>query len=357
MPIPVVCVRPTPALPGAPDLLNNAQPLPELGVFTTPAVSLLSAPRFIADFPLGRGTVQYWLATLCRATYQTSGDAFRLAARAVVPSSYPITFVPNAAGLVPGYGLIVLPDCGVLAISGTTNLGQWLEQLFASTTSPTSFPTSGQQDNGATLATYLTAANTIHAAVAAVMPDDRPLLLTGHSMGGAVAELLHYRYRGSFGGRRPSRCLTFAAPKPGNATVAENMRTSSAVLRRLIVEGDFVPALPPDLGLLNVVVPPALAPQSSYWSSYRAPGVPYYVDVDGAQTNGAEPFLPLLMISAMVTAAAGNPLAPLDRHLMRTLTARTRAVYPDQLPEDDCPGWSNPPDIDQANAALAAVNL
>lgn len=350
------CTSVIPPPPGIPDLQNvftTSEPAP---LIVAPQLPIYEAPRFPSDFPLGNLSSLYWLATLARATYSPTSALFGQAVRAVLPASYPITFVANAAGLVPGYAIIKMPQGAIVVVSGTTNLGQWQDQIFSNAL--TDFVgRDGNIRKFSTAPIYNTAANAIDTALAAAVPDDQQILYVGHSMGGAVALVLHALNEDESSDRVASRCLTFAAPKPGDQRLANRCRSSAQVFRRFQLDGDFVPALPPDLGIINMAVPAPFAAVSGNWANFKAPRSPWTVSNTGVIGPAAEPFLPLLIVAATLTAAAGNPLAPVALHLMKSYADRFRGAYGAQLPTDDTFGWSDPQQIDVTNQQLDAAGL
>lgn len=351
----VSCLRPTPVLPGSNlpeiDIPELQQPvLREL-----PPLPTFALPRGVSDFPLKSPIVLYWLATLARASYSPTNAFFQSAARAVVPASYPITFVPNGPAGTPGYAIITLPLCLIVVVSGTTNLGQWQDQIFSGDLVSSEIYGSASVDKGNTMASYKTSADTINTAIAGISAT-LPVLLVGHSMGGAVAQVLHYRYSQNPLGRGVPRCVTFASPKPGNSNLVGGMRTNSTHFRRLIISGDFVPALPPDLGLLRVVAPAVFRGVADTWARYRSAPPAYYLNRSGVLTAGDEPFIPALMIAALITASLGQPLALLDVHLMKTFVTYLRASFT-SFDESVTSNWGNPSTLEVVNAGMAAAGL
>lgn len=351
----VSCLRPTPVLPGSnqptagiPELL-----VPILRELPPPAPFVL--PRGVSDFPLRSNLVIYWLATLSRATYSANGTLFTSAVRAVLPPGYPVTFVPNQAVPNPGYGIIKMPLALIVVISGTTNLGQWQDQIFSGSPVPLDIFGDNSTDKSQTMASYKSAADAINTAINAASTS-LPVLLVGHSMGGAVAECLHYRYCHGTDPRPPSRCVTFGAPKPGNAYMVRNMRTGQQVFRRVMISGDPVPALPPDLSALRALAPPPFRGVASSWDKYQQPGQAYYLNNQGLLNPGDEPFLPTLMIGAMLQAALGNPLAIVDAHRPRTFVNYLRNGF---MSFDDpvTRYWGNAATLNVVNGALTAEGV
>lgn len=365
------CTTPTPPLPGAQAPLVLPPPpqqLPiDIGTFVAvppdpvvpppPPPPPAVAPRFVSEFRLTSKWVLYWLATLCRATYSVDGTLFTRAARAVVPMEYPITFIPNAAGLVPGYGIIKMPEGAVVCVSGTTNLPQWLDQVLNSapyiwgkTTPPG--PTGGVS----TLSIYAAAAQAIWASLIPIVPLDDQILFCGHSMGGAIATLLHGVAAADPNQRVPSRCVSFAAPKPGGILLASKTRITAQVYQRLIVDTDFVPSLPPNLNLINVLVPPPLRGVSDGWTSFQHAATPTVVEANGTVESGPDPLLLVQIIQAVAAAALGNPLAVTTDHLMTTFVGR---LYQGVLQGTEATPttWSNPNDLLQVNSLLTSLAL
>lgn len=322
----------------------------------SPPLPAYAEPRNVNDFPLSRTPVQYWLATLARATYAPTGTLFTRAAQAVLPSSYPVTFTPNSGGAVPGYGVLKMPQGAIVVVSGTTSLGQWISQIFSSALQPLGDYGWGLLKPG-TQAIYNVAAHAIYTALGPLVPNDQQILFVGHSMGGAVAQVLHALTSTEDAPRVPSRCVTFGSPKPGDSRLSNTMRNGAQVHRRFLLEGDFIPALPPNLGLLRAAAPAAFQAVSGSWDNYRQPAVPYYVRASGSLDVQAEPFLPLLMIGAMVAASVGLPIEAPALHLMRRMTERLEAAMPGGIPDSQSEGWTDPNDLKAVNAALTQSGL
>jgi hypothetical protein len=73
-----------------------------------------------------------------------------------------------------------------------------------------------------------------------------PLLITGHSKGGALAVLAALRFWAK--GQVPSRVVTFAAPRAGDRAFADVYNNARIVHTRYEFQDDVVPHLPPRLG-------------------------------------------------------------------------------------------------------------
>lgn len=73
--------------------------------------------------------------------------------------------------------------------------------------------------------------------------DEFPLLITGHSLGGALAQMLAFK----FGDKETTSILTFGAPKVGNKTWRNTFNSKELSLIRFENKFDRIPELPPDL--------------------------------------------------------------------------------------------------------------
>jgi hypothetical protein len=78
---------------------------------------------------------------------------------------------------------------------------------------------------------------------AAMQKKERPLWITGHSLGGALAQLAAWRFQRQF--VEVHRVMTFGAPMVGNQTAAQAFdRAFPGKLFRYVNSPDMVPALP-----------------------------------------------------------------------------------------------------------------
>lgn len=77
---------------------------------------------------------------------------------------------------------------------------------------------------------------------------DRPIVLTGHSLGGAVAQILAVFY--SVLGGVAVECLAFGSPRAGDATFATSVDPSPIV--HVVQRGDPIPLVPFGIGTFGV---------------------------------------------------------------------------------------------------------
>jgi hypothetical protein len=138
-----------------------------------------------------------------------------------------------------GASIHELPDCRVLAFRGTLTEGRatfadWLNDFHADLISDDRFP--GRVHAG--FAASLTALWPGIIDLATQSGDDRPLYITGHSKGGALAFLAAHLLAAL-----DPICITFAAPRVGDYRFSTDYACSKTW--RYENRGDIVPRLPP----------------------------------------------------------------------------------------------------------------
>lgn len=91
------------------------------------------------------------------------------------------------------------------------------------------------------------------------LPPLRGIILSGHSLGGAMAVLAAWRLQRQ--GRRVAGVITFGAPRVGNAAFARSCTASGLDRRiwRVVWGGDPVPHVPPALGYCHIGSQEAIA--------------------------------------------------------------------------------------------------
>lgn len=153
-----------------------------------------------------------------------------------------------------------------------------------------------------------------------------PLLLCGHSYGGAVALLLAAAAK-HFGTVRDLSILTFGSPKPGNAGVREILTGLQQV--HCVNEGDPVPKVPFPLLDLGAVFN---MPELSYWhrlANFESPDNQAMIAADGGITwNGELISSWSILLQIANWAAFGTPLPALTEHDIGTYVTRLRVAAP-----------------------------
>jgi pimeloyl-ACP methyl ester carboxylesterase len=349
------CRSPTPTLDPRLDP-RNAPPLNLIPIpAPSPPLPFWEDPQSPHDFSFASIPTLCWLATLCRASYAPTSTFMNQAVYAALPQATPVTFLPNTGGLTPGYTTIVLPGGGIVVVSGTTSTAQALEQAYSASFAFTNVATPQLEDKGQVNVAYLNAANAILPTLSVLFPAGKPLLFCGHSYGAAVASVLAYKWSYNLG-LRFGRTCSFAAPKVGNQTFADFFGLRSRDVKRLSISGDFVPALPPDLGLLRFAVPPPLMVVAANWARFRQLGQGNIVSSIGTVTASDDQTWPNLLAQNMLLAAAGQPLSLLPSHSIVTFVNYLRAGFTG-WPSDFATGWQNAASLDAVNAGMTAAGL
>jgi hypothetical protein len=165
-------------------------------------------------------------------------------------------FVQPPTGFVGGPDLInaclvgVIPDGVVVAFRGTLSfdlhqaptLLDWLNNFNADPVAATGFPGFVHPGFLGSVATVLGSALAEVARLRAGPLAAAPVLLTGHSKGGAMAALAAWQLQDR--PEAPAGVVTFAAPKPGDRTFAAAYN-AQVTHTRYEYGNDIVPLLPP----------------------------------------------------------------------------------------------------------------
>lgn len=179
--------------------------------------------------------VLYAHIVLLRAIAQ--GDQVQIAAWCEWAGGATFRFFAATESLLSNFCLITDGQVGIGSFAGTRNLSQLIGQIAGSTlANDTSIP--------ANVSTFdLIYADAVTALAVSVIPAalrDAPVVITGHSLGGAVAEILAARrVDGSF---TNVSLLTFGQPRTGDSTLAAR---APANYVRIVNQGDPVPGVPP----------------------------------------------------------------------------------------------------------------
>jgi hypothetical protein len=172
-----------------------------------------------------------------------------------------------------------------VVLAGTTNWKQWVGNFWGAYSDTWDDDTSKRVHSF-----FLKERDRIwNAAVADILStygDDVHVRFSGHSMGGAVAELLAYHVSVQSGKKSVTEVLTFAAPK----TVAgEKDRPGEVVLNRITHVGDIVPYTPPIsvFWMMSIITRGVnFFPQPDYWFH---PTGRIVIDERGRFENGGSP--------------------------------------------------------------------
>ena len=167
------------------------------------------------------------------------------------------------------------PDFAVLAFRGSDDLAAWMTNINVL---PVPWRSGGKVHRG-----FATALDSIWPDVAADLPRVRgPLLVTGHSLGGALAALAASHLP-------EARLYTYGAPRVGDRAFRAAMEMRPGPARRYVDDRDVVCRVPPAA------------------FGYRHAGLPYVIDRDGnvIQRRPEDPGVTDLVTSALSRGRAG----------------------------------------------------
>lgn len=184
-----------------------------------------------------------------------------------------------------------------IGIAGTTQLAQWMDYITrAGATNVTGLP-------GKTFGPFDDWSNRIVTVLRNQVPTTKQLIISGHSLGGAMAVLVAEKLR-QFG---YTRCVsyTFGCPRVGDAEFTSNYES---VVHNVRNQCDVIPSLPPAM-LSYVRVLPSFRQILPYMSR---PGFDYQMPF------GPQPWLnpaSLVNPSAPLEWAARIPIRAVAEHL------------------------------------------
>ncbi|WP_308638006.1 lipase family protein [Paenibacillus silvisoli] len=183
-----------------------------------------------------------FLAAVCGQTYmQYSNDGLFL-----VPSTYRLVGPFQAAsytGDEEPFGFVLESERAViLAFRGTSSPTDWVTDMIAQQVAFKPVKNGGYAHRGFA-EVYMSARDQIFRLLDQV-PKDKPLFVTGHSLGGALATLASLDIAAN---RKPAALLTytFGAPRTGDPVFVRTYNATVPITFRVQNEFDIVPHLPP----------------------------------------------------------------------------------------------------------------
>ncbi len=223
--------------------------------------------------------------------------------------------VGNSSSLVPGSVVCYNGRLGVAAISGTTTIfPQLAAQAVGSFSGPVDYGPFG------TIPLWNDAAHAIHNRIRTVVPDNSPILLTGHSYGAAAACVLAAIYRLA----QPDRdicLLTYGCPKPGDDRMIKILDQVNQF--HIVDQGDVVAGLPPnvaELGPLLLLIPTATV---FAWNAFSHLGESWLLLPDGTLSPGFSDATPSQILADIINWALGLGAFPnvtahsIDEYVLR----------------------------------------
>lgn len=215
----------------------------------------------LEDYDLNDRATLFALCHLLETSYDVNGINALAELTALADAPDVFAFVANPSGLVPGSFIGIYPNYALVFISGTTDADQVGVQAMQFLAGPV--------DQGFYSASplYQAAALTVHnRCVLAGLDPSLPVMLVGHSYGGATAIVLGAIYKLAQPGRQV-QVLTFGAPKPGDQRLADIADAHRMIQVQGI--GDPIVATPPSSWWLPVVEPLAGAGLAGRWILFR----------------------------------------------------------------------------------------
>lgn len=234
---------------------------------------------------------QQLFARMLLAAYDDQAAGEQLL-RSYLGSGAVITSVPNSVSEIPGSQIAVTPELSVVVIPGTSNFEQLAFQVIYAGNGLTNF------GDYSTNQLWKSAYDVINGRInAAGAPPTKPILLVGHSYGGAVAAILAARYS-TFQPDRLVYLVTFGMPRPGDARLTGQLVNVQRA--HLANTGDFVTGVPPifsETEGLSWVLPDSLREQ---WSRSSRAGRQIVMDENGNQVHENASQFSFLMLTLLI---------------------------------------------------------
>ena len=183
-------------------------------------------------------SLQYFYAKAIEWVYEHDIAKLTTAFRMLLGPATTVQFFLGTSAL-PDMCVAKTNTCSVIVIDGTTTFQQGALQAFMGIDLPFNFGAFGTQPLWYTASTH--ASNNL---VAAGIDVTKPIMIAGHSYGGACASVLMARILGS-GRTQPFRMITYGNPKPGDERLRQILESADAI--HLANDDDVVTALGPDL--------------------------------------------------------------------------------------------------------------
>ncbi|WP_424767947.1 lipase family protein [Paenibacillus sp. sgz302251] len=183
-----------------------------------------------------------FLAAVCGQTYMQFNNKDGLF---LVPRTYKLAgelWAKAAESSEERFGFVLTSEhASVLAFRGSGSAVDWVADFIAQQTPYRPVKNAGLTHKGFT-DIYMSARNQILELVKQ-LPEDKPLFVTGHSLGGALATLASYDLASNTAFTSPI-VYTFGAPRVGDPAFVRQYNTTIATHWRFQNEFDIVPHLP-----------------------------------------------------------------------------------------------------------------
>lgn len=238
----------------------------------------------------------YRLATILRLTYDSGLEALDWTRELLGTSSTLYFDAVNGEGF-PATVMGFNSDFTFVAITGTTQSGQAALQAWGQ------IAPLRQMTRYALNATYANYAEILLTRWQRYdLPVDRPILLIGHSLGGAIAAAVHCQMKTAFPSRE-IKSVTYGCPKVGDIRMSllyDNLDTITVK-----DHDDIIPQVPPnpnELGALALAVPLAL---QVFWDRFVPFNPTMVLDVNGVEVSNSPNFTPWDLVFEFVRWVIG----------------------------------------------------
>jgi len=322
--------QPLPILVGDPQCVENGElfanhtPPPSLQDGFLPACFAAGGPVpgfTTADFPITDRTIQTALAGVTLATYSNLASAASQLAALMGPGTITTQWPQTVNGQLPDFVVGVNSGLAIVCIDGTTNYTQAALQAIGSLAPPNAIT------GFRSVPLWIDAAREVLQRVSeSGWSPGMPLILVGHSYGGAVAYLAAALLRQAHPDADIS-VLTFGSPKPGDANLRAILNTIRSVAIRN--DGDPITVTPPNLSnLLGIVFPLSSVPVS-VWGAYEPAPNGFILADNGTLTPGNEPAFSITDLQTIIAAAlAAEDPGTFSNHGMAEYLSRLQLTPP-----------------------------
>ena len=230
--------------------------------------------------------------------------------------------VHGGTPFLPAVVTIIHPEFSVIILDGTRNFQQFALQALYAQIRPTNIGIFGTNRFWYSASTWATAWLENDGADPA-----KPILLVGHSYGGAVAQILAARYR-AWRPEREIRYLTYGSPKPGDQRLIDLLRQCQGI--SLANDNDIVTVLPPDRLTLIPVVAALALPVLFLLENWKRPANQLLLREDGSAFTNESVLLDFdTLLAIMIRVIAQEPLDVIIGHSSGEYVARLSRRCPD----------------------------
>jgi len=258
-------------------------------------------------------------------TLYTDPEKAREMLLAMLGAGSTVQLVPNSSSLIPGSLVGVQGELTVVVVSGTGNPQQLALQGLLGLAGPVN------QGTYSTVPLWQSAALAVQNRVFGSPANQTgPIVLVGHSYGGAVVNIMTARYL-QVNPTRDVQLLTWGCPLPGDERLILLTRNARAV--NLVNDGDVITALPPTGSVLEGVSWLLPSPVQLGWGRWRYPLQRVGLSTDGERRSSPNPNdLAGIIFTTVRQVLLVQPIPSITAHDMSEYLRRMGKTVP---PEGD----------------------